>query len=461
MRASGKWTLLEPAASANSFACAFKADFTAVPPDTVSSSSSSVNENGAHSSSAGSTSSSGGGSNSGVPQSRNHHAKRPVAPQPASPCLSSWTPLPAFVDTSGGAANTVCYRLFTDASEVGGRLGKNFESAREYCGAVHPKASLASVMSQQENTWIVPAFLSPMAAFPTSCSCDGSSKTEAAARATSAAALSSGTQSARTVFLGGSFMHDGSGAGLIGSWHADQYLFNASEYATTSPSSPSWPSSTNLYYFNWGEGEPMLRYGVVGITPPPFNEYDCGNTSTLSPPPASAAGVWICHDPRSTQPFLCPYLNDGSVFPTLPPTATLDPSSEPSPGPSPSEYCLSGWSYLALTSSCYRLYPSASTATGADSPVTAAFMEEHCAQVLRGRVAVTKLDYVHAVAIQSVTESYYVGSLLSLYLESSGNGVAVPARDGRRSISVASSALLASPSLTMVLAAFTSVACAS
>ncbi|KAG5486572.1 hypothetical protein CUR178_07939 [Leishmania enriettii] len=67
MRASGQWTLLEPAASANSFACAFKADFTSVPPDTVSSSRS-VNENGAYSSSAGSTSSSGGGSSSGVPQ---------------------------------------------------------------------------------------------------------------------------------------------------------------------------------------------------------------------------------------------------------------------------------------------------------------------------------------------------------------------------------------------------------
>ncbi|KAG5486571.1 hypothetical protein CUR178_07938 [Leishmania enriettii] len=233
-------------------------------------------------------------------------------------------------------------------------------------------------------------------------------------------------------------MHDGSGAGLTGSWHADQYLFNASEYATTSPSSPSWPSSTNFCYTNWGEDEPMLSYGVVGITPPPLNECDCGNTSTFSPPPASAAGMWIFLDPRSAQPFLCSYLNDGSVFPALPPTAMLDLSSEPSPEPSPSEYCLSGWSYLALTSRGYRVYPSASTATGADLPVTAAFTGKHCAQVLRGRVAVTKLGYVHAVAIQTVRESFYVGSLLRLYLESSGNGVAVPARDGSRSISAAS-----------------------
>ncbi|CAJ1985887.1 serine/threonine protein kinase-like protein [Leishmania donovani] len=438
MRASGQWTLLTSAASAHAFACAFKADFTVIPPATASSSSGNAHGT---SSSGSSDSSSEGGSNSGVPQRGCGHAKRPATPQPAPPCLSGWTALPASVDTSDGAVNAVCYRLFANASEVGGRLGKNFEGAREYCAAVNPKGSLASVMSQQENAWVVSALLSAMAAPPTSCTCDGSNMAEAPAHAASVVTMSGVTDSARTVFLGGSFMRDSSSAGLIGSWYADQYLFSASEYAAASPSSPAWPTSTNLYYSNWGEGEPALSYGVVGITPPPPTECDCGNASTSFPSPVSAAGMWVGLDPRSTQPFLCSYLNDGSIFPSVPPTPMPNPSSTTSPAPSPSEHCLSGWSHLALTNSCYRVFPSASTEAEGGSAVTAATMEEHCEQVLRGQVVVTKVGRVRAVAMQSIAESDYVGSLLGLYLKNLRNAVVVPEGGSSGSIDSTSSPL--------------------
>ncbi|CAC22694.1 conserved hypothetical protein [Leishmania major strain Friedlin] len=441
MRASGQWTLLTSAASAHAFACAFKADFTVIPPATSPTSRGSGNARGTSSSSGNSDSNSEGESNSGFPQRGGSHAKRPAAPQPAPPCLSGWTALPASVDTSDGAANTVCYRLFANASEVGGRLGKNFEGAREHCAAVNPKGSLASIMSQQENTWVVSTLLSAMAAPPTPCTCDGSSMAEAPAHAASVVAMNGVTHSARTVFLGGSFMHDSSGAGLIGSWYADQYLFNASEYAAASPSSPAWPTSTNLYYSNWSEGEPALSYGVVGITPPPPTECDCGNASTSSTSPVSAAGMWVGLDPRSTQPFLCSYLNDGSVFPSVPPTPMPNPSSTTSPTPSPSEHCLSGWSHLALTNSCYRVFPSASTETEGGSAVTAATMEEHCEQVLRGQVVVSKIGRVRAVAMQSIAESDYVGSLLSLYLKDTRNTVVVPEGGSSGSIDSTSSPL--------------------
>ena len=423
MRPSGAWGLLPAdsvtAAAAFPYVCAFDASGKADLPDSSSQQSSSGK--GVASSSAAAHPPSAGSSSSGAtPQHGNHRARRPAVPQPAPPCLDGWTPLPASVDTSEGVANSVCYFLFANASEVGGRLGKTFASAQACCSAAHPKATLASVMSREENAWVVSALLNQFPPSEEACNCDGQM------RPTS---TSSSSKSARTVFLGGSYMRDGTGAGLIGSWYADQYLFNTSEYASTSPSSPAWPTERNDYFSNWGKNEPLLSYGVVGITAPADGcvcntssiSKDRGAAETIPSTAEAVAGIWVGVDPRSTQPFLCSYLNDGSTFPPTPPSTTHSPDSSSVPVPEPSAYCIPGWSYLEMTNSCYRVYPTASTMSPA--AVTAATMEESCEQVLRGRVVPAKVGRVHAVSMMSTAESNYVGALLQLYLNDPANHV--------------------------------------
>ncbi|KPI84177.1 hypothetical protein ABL78_6766 [Leptomonas seymouri] len=416
MRPSGVWDLL-PANSATAtiahpFACAFDASAAVITPDSSSSHGSSIIGPGPSSSSLARSSSSGA-----VHPGRNR-AHRPAVPQPAPACLDGWTPLPSSVDTSEGADNTVCYLLVANASEVGGRLGKAFAAAREHCAAAHPKATLASVMSRSENEWIVSSLLSQ---FPvrSDCNCESQTNTSFSSSSTSSSSIS-----ARTVFLGGSYMRDGTGAGLIGNWYADQHLFQASDYAAASPSSPSWPTVSNDYFSNWRKSEPLLSYGVVGITPP-APSCQCNGTVTSSALTASAAsaGTWVGVDPRSTQPFLCSYLNDGSTFPAPPPPTTPDPGASSTIIPGPSDYCLTGWSYLALTNSCYRVYPITSTSLAATPAVTAATMEEECRQVLSGHVVPVKVSRVRAVSILSITESHYVGALLQNYIADPINNV--------------------------------------
>jgi hypothetical protein len=434
MRPDGEWGLLPAdstaAATAYPFACAFDASRLVTIPD-----SSSQQHHGSSSagpvtttSSSSSQAAHAGSSSSNAAHHGNRRAHRPAVPQPAPACLDGWTPLPTYIDTSDGAANTVCYLLFTDASEVGGRRGKTFAAAQAYCSAAHPKATLASVMSREENEWVVSALLS---AFPSTgnCACDGASPMSA-----------SSTKSSRTVFLGGSYMRDGTGAGLIGSWYADQYLFNASEYAATSPSSPAWPTESNDYYANWSRSEPLLSYGVVGITPPP-ESCNCAGGNGSTSPVSSAAGAWVGVDPRSTQPFLCSYLNDGSTFPPSPPTTTPSPDSNSPPAPGPSEHCIPDWSYLELTNSCYRVYPTlrtsaTSASTTSTTTITAATMEEECEQVLRGRVVAAKVGHVRAVSMLSIAESNYVGALLQSYLEDPVNSVVLSSANSSNAVPV-------------------------
>ncbi|KPA75512.1 hypothetical protein ABB37_08409 [Leptomonas pyrrhocoris] len=424
MRPSGTWGLL-PANSigttAYPFACAFDASGAVVTPDS-SSTGPAASSSAPASSSAHAESSSKGEAHPG-----RKRAHRPAVPQPAPACLDGWTPLPSVVDTSEGADNTVCYRLFANASEAGGRLGRTFEAAQAYCRAAHPKAALASVMSRSENEWIVSTLLSRV---PVVCDGDGAGQASTSFSSTGSITSSSGT-SARTVFLGGSYMRDGAGAGLIGSWYADQHLFNASEFAATSPSSPAWPTARNDYFANWAAKEPLLSYGVVGITPP-AQRCNTGSGAAATAKTTSAAdtsaGTWVGLDPRSTQPFLCSYLNDGSAFPTPPPptTPTPDPNSTTTAAPGPSGYCVPGWSFLPLTSSCYRVYPIATTTTAITTfsstapAVTPATMEEACEQVLRGRVVAAKVARVRAVSMQSIAESNYIGALLQRYIDSDG-----------------------------------------
>ncbi|EKF30321.1 hypothetical protein MOQ_005871 [Trypanosoma cruzi marinkellei] len=275
---------------------------------------------------------------------------RPPVPQPPPECLDGWS---SYKDK--------CYRLYAELID-GGERGMNQQAAQRFCQSIHPHVTLTAVLNAEEN-----AFLG---------------------RLVQDSARDHNYDLAQMeVFIGGIFTARGS----VGVWYEDALWYGERDYMLSFPSSPTWPTAKNNLYFNWGVGEPSMSFGCVAV---------------------DNNGTWRAVDSRLSLPFVCAYLNDGSVKPEVPTTApesdsassSVDTGSNttaPTPTPHQSDLCSDDWVYFAPTNRCFRVLT--------DRAVSAADLEQSCGRLLE----FASDDTIHAATIKSVEESAFVGRLVA------------------------------------------------
>lgn len=211
---------------------------------------------------------------------------RPPAPMPRPPCPSGWV----LLNTSGK-----CYQYVEPLSF--GALDQ--QTAQSYCTSQYPQASLTSVLSPDEASF-VGSLVSQRPQYP-------------------------------LAFVGGVFMN----SGAVGVWYEDNMWYpNTSAWGV---SSPSWPTATNNWYRNWDDAEPSLAFGCVAV---------------------GRRGRWVSQSCQSRLPFICSFINDGSTtpLPTSTPTSqTPIPTFLPTVAPPADLVCPPLWSPLPQISQCFRL----------------------------------------------------------------------------------------------------------
>lgn len=291
------------------------------------------------------------------------------------PCLDGWTAAPTAL-TASISSHVMCYRLYTPLDALG-NLGQPADVAEATCQAAHPKGSLASAYSADQNEWMVLSLMLP------------SSRLAAHLRAQS--------QTQRgAVWLGGRFM----ASGRIGLWQGDAYLYNSTAFDDAAPSSPGWGA-----FSNWAVEQPAMSYGCVALFA--VNDEHGGVNVAQS-------GRWIGEDCRATRPFVCSYVNDGSVFPA---TSTPEPTRNTTTTLPPDEYtqCVEGWTLKAAEGTCYRVWDLHSNPSGNDdgeSSVSPATLQDFCEHILQP-IDANAVHVVKAATITSVTQSQFLGSLVA------------------------------------------------
>ncbi|PWV12387.1 hypothetical protein C3747_51g252 [Trypanosoma cruzi] len=274
---------------------------------------------------------------------------RPPVPQPPLECLDGWS---SYKDK--------CYHLYAELID-GGERGMNQQAAQRFCQSIHPRVTLTAVLNAEED-----AFLGSLVQ--------------------DWARYHNYDLSQIEVFIGGIFTARGS----VGVWYEDALWYGEKDYALSFPSSPTWPTAKNKLYSNWGVGEPSMTFGCVTV---------------------DNNGTWRAVDTRVSLPFVCAYLNDGSVKPEVPTAAPESGSASsedagsnatnPTPDPHQSDLCSNDWVYFAPTNRCFRVFT--------DRAVAAADLEESCGRLLDSAA----VDTIHAATITSVEESVFAGRLVA------------------------------------------------
>ncbi|KEG13396.1 hypothetical protein DQ04_01031090 [Trypanosoma grayi] len=352
MQRDGFWSLVSCSAPPRPFVCAF------VPHNGSNSGNGNTNNSssGSGGGGGGEDSGDGSGATTGAPtegggEDAPQRPTRPPVPSPPPPCATGWVP---HADK--------CYRLYAETEEVA-EEGMNQQAAQQYCKALHPRITLTAVLSEDENT-----FLSGLVQDWAQDRIDELSRIR--------------------VFIGGIFTAHGS----VGVWYEDALWYGADNNTTSFPSSPTWPTVANHFYSRWGAGEPSVAFGCVTV---------------------SVSGTWYAEDCREVLPFVCAYLNDGSIgteIPSVTPESgagssldSEDNKNTTEPALPPTELlCIDDWAYFAPTNRCYRVL------TG--NSVAAADLEQRCGQLLPD---IAPPETIHAAAIASVEESAFSGQLVA------------------------------------------------